>query len=438
MASDVIVVGSGIAGLTAAWYLKKAGFAPVVLESDSRVGGRMTSDKFDGFVMDRGAQFLSSGYKTLIPLIGEVGLARDLRPTSPLGAIVRDSRVRRIDASNPFSLLNSGLLSLADFLRMGWRSLLLAPKLRRLPLDDYAAWTGLDDATADAWFRKHLGETVTDYLIEPQLQGLYFQAPEETSRAIAHMLLAFGLAKSRTLTLAGGIGSLPEAIAERVTVKLDEPVREIRQDGNAVVVTSAKSEYRPRWCVSAVPATTAKTLINEPDGRERGLLDTGYSTTINIGIGLGPGFSAPPVLQGVYGLLIPKRERRCIAAISLESNKDSGRVPGGELLDVMLSGDAGRRMIDRPDPEIESAVLDELETYFPGAGKARLFTRIVRWRDAEPLSPVGRSSLIADYRAGWTPGRRILLAGDYVGFPYTDSAAHSGKWAAEKILQHDG
>ena len=304
-----------------------------------------------------------------------------------------------------------------------------------MSLSDYAEWVGLDDATAEAWFHENLGQNITDYLIEPQLQGLYFQAPEETSRAIAHMVLAFALRRGKTLTLVNGIGSLPEAIARHVPVRLDEPAREIRRDGNEVVVTSSKSSYRARWCIVAATATAAKKILRDPDRRERRLLDTEYSSTVNMAIGLGSDFAIPPVLRDVYGLLIPKRERRCIAAVAMELNKDKGRAPEGELLDVMLSGDSGKDLVDQPDEVIEDAVFGELETYLPGIRRARKFTHIVRWKDAEPMSPVGRSRLISDYKTGWTGGRGILLAGDYLGFPYTDSAAHTGKWAADRVLE---
>lgn len=59
----VIVIGAGIAGLTAAYYLWKQGMDVEVLESSSRVGGRMTSDTSEGYTIDRGAhfQFTSQG-----------------------------------------------------------------------------------------------------------------------------------------------------------------------------------------------------------------------------------------------------------------------------------------------------------------------------------------------------------------------------------------
>jgi phytoene dehydrogenase-like protein len=74
MMPHVIVVGAGISGLCAAYRLAEAGLRVKVLERGSRVGGRMTTDAVDGFVLDRGAQFLSSEYTVLRSLADAVGL----------------------------------------------------------------------------------------------------------------------------------------------------------------------------------------------------------------------------------------------------------------------------------------------------------------------------------------------------------------------------
>ncbi len=66
MNKNIAVVGAGIAGLTAAYYLKKFGYSVTVYEAANRVGGRMTTDKVNGCLIDRGAQFLSMYYPTLM------------------------------------------------------------------------------------------------------------------------------------------------------------------------------------------------------------------------------------------------------------------------------------------------------------------------------------------------------------------------------------
>ena len=99
-----------------------------------------------------------------------------------------------------------------------------------------------------------------------------------------------------------------------------------------------------------------------------------------------------------------------------------------------LSGAPGAEMVKRSDRDILNCVLPEVETYFPGATKAQRFAHIVRWEEAIPKSPIGRSRNIAEYRRSWSPRRRVVLAGDYMGMPSTDGAAETGLWAATQIL----
>lgn len=80
-------------------------------------------------------------------------------------------------------------------------------------------------------------------------------------------------------------------------------------------------------------------------------------------------------------------------------------------------------------------MLPEAERYFRGLSETMRFSHFVHWPEAEPMSPIGRSQAVFAYRRGVNPSRRVILAGDYLGFPYTDSTAYTGKWAAEKIIE---
>ena len=59
---DTIIIGAGIAGLTAAKVLKATGRKIAILESADAVGGRVRTDNFNGFLLDRGFQVLLTGY----------------------------------------------------------------------------------------------------------------------------------------------------------------------------------------------------------------------------------------------------------------------------------------------------------------------------------------------------------------------------------------
>src|SRR2546425_1855484 len=73
--ADVIVIGGGIAGVAAALRLKDRGLDPLVLEAESRVGGRMTTDRVNGFVIDRGVTLLGNGFVRMRSLVRRLGLS---------------------------------------------------------------------------------------------------------------------------------------------------------------------------------------------------------------------------------------------------------------------------------------------------------------------------------------------------------------------------
>ena len=81
-----------MAGLSAAYRLRQAGVDVTVLESSDHVGGRLGTDSRDGYMIERGAQLITSTYRNALGLVKELGLEAELKPTSPWMAIVKDGK----------------------------------------------------------------------------------------------------------------------------------------------------------------------------------------------------------------------------------------------------------------------------------------------------------------------------------------------------------
>jgi protoporphyrinogen/coproporphyrinogen III oxidase len=105
--TPVIIVGAGIAGLTAAWQLRKQGIDVLVLEANLEVGGRMCSIQQDDALIDCGAQFLSSAYTIIPQLIKEMKLSSEFLPTDELVGFVTKRDIVAFHPRKPWQLLAS-------------------------------------------------------------------------------------------------------------------------------------------------------------------------------------------------------------------------------------------------------------------------------------------------------------------------------------------
>lgn len=430
---SVIVVGAGIAGLTAGYRLSKAGFDVTILEASECIGGRMSTDRYNGYLIDRGAQFLSDGYSAINELISELGLTQ--RRVSGWAGIVRNGLVRRIHARRPWTIATSGLINWGDAFRMACASAALAGMTWRIPLSDYSRWSALDHETAEKWISSTFGQNALQFIFEPMLEGLFFQAPDQMSRAWPSVLWNFGLRGKRATAIVGGLGSLPEALARKANVRLNTPVEKIDANGLGIKVKTQQRLLQSDFVVLATTPSAAREIYSPAQEVEKRLIRTGFSSTINISLALRESIPNEMVDERIYGLLIPRRERKAIASVGIESRKIDQYVPQGELLNVMLSGSAGARLLHATDKQVLAEVLPELECYFPGIAGRIEFERISRWAEAEPLSPIGRSRDLREYRRIWHPRLKVILAGDYMSIPCTEGAAESGNWAANTLIK---
>jgi protoporphyrinogen/coproporphyrinogen III oxidase len=428
----VIVVGAGMAGLAAAYRLRKAGVDVTVLEASDHVGGRVRTDSRDGYKIERGAQLITSTYRNALGLVKELGLESELRPTSPWMAIVKDGRPRRMPSGAMFPIyaLTSGLVSLPDLARFIWHT----TKLHWPPVDNYAAWAEYDDEDTAKWCAPRMGRAA-DYLVEPLVAGGLLCEVEETSRAATLATLALtDNGRGKEMTLVRGMGSLPEALAAKIDVKLESPVKSIEVRDDGAVVQLSGEQLRADHVVLAATAPIAAQLYSGGDEVERRLMATEYAQGVKIGLATSRHWRNEPGLKDVWAFLVPRPDRQLVSSATLESAKDITGVPDGEMLNLFVKTAAASALMDLSDDEIVAKVLPDIERFFPGASSTRRFAEIGRLPHALPKSPVGHSRDLAEYRKSRPSSRRVLLAGDYMGLPHFESAIETGQWCAEAIL----
>jgi phytoene dehydrogenase-like protein len=255
-ATDVIVVGAGLAGLAAAHHLLDGGLRVTVLEAADRVGGRMATDTVDGFRLDRGPQLVNSAVPELRRLPG----LRDL-PLAPLapGLLLRTAgRGHRVGdprtARAAFNSARAPLGSPFDRARFG-----TAPdRLAAACADRLAARP--ETATALALTGRGFAPRTVEVFLRPLLSALLGDPGLGTSSRVAEVVLR-GYARGRTCLPAGGAAAVPERLAAALpagTVRLGVRADRVAANG---VHTADGAQLPCRAVVVATDARTAGVLL---------------------------------------------------------------------------------------------------------------------------------------------------------------------------------
>jgi len=267
--TKIIVVGAGIAGLTAAYHLNKAGNDVTVLEAEDHVGGRMYTIEWEGFQINPGAQFFTGADKYLLEMTEQLGLSDQLKIRFDDGlyfAIYRNEHIYPVNFLSIGSYLSWKGVSLKARLAM----VKLMPYLMRYMGQDVYHMErapGDDIQSFEEFFRQHISSEMFDYWAYPTFQTNCSYDGKDFSRK-AFLTIMMGYMNSKTYQLDGGIGALPEAIAKQMDVILGARVTQIGWGDDGVSVRFQRSgeaqNLTAERLVVAVPGFKVLDFIPEP------------------------------------------------------------------------------------------------------------------------------------------------------------------------------
>ncbi|OQD56305.1 amine oxidase [Streptomyces phaeoluteigriseus] len=263
---DTVVVGAGLAGLACALDLCRAGRSVALLEASDGVGGRMRTDRRDGFLLDRGFQVFNTSYPQVKRRLNLRNL--QLRPFTP-GIIARTSTgdVRLADPTRQpraaRSLLPGRVLPAGDLAAMG------ALTARDALLPAALLKHGPDRSTAAALSRAGLSERTVSEILRPFLSGVFLEDRLETSARFFHLVWR-SMVRGTLCLPAHGVGAVPAQLADGLpegVLRLETPVDMLTPEG--VLLTDGRELPAASVVVATDAATAARLLpgLDAPAGR---------------------------------------------------------------------------------------------------------------------------------------------------------------------------
>ncbi len=460
--SRVVIIGGGIAGLSAAYRLTQTApeWAITLIESDTRLGGKIMTERVDGFVIEGGPDTFLSLKPRGLGLCCELGLEERLHGTSEK---IRRTYVMRGDKLHELPDGLTGLIP-SRFGPMARTSLISPLGKLRIGLDYLIPPRSANgDESLAAFVERRLARDLYDRLIEPLMSGIYAGDGKQLSLAatfpqlrqteLDHGGLIKGMLASKKkapaprpgarrwaafLTPTTGLAEIVEALETKlhgVDVRLGQRVARVEaaSHGHRVVLENGDS-ISTDAVILATPAFAAADLVADLDlEMAYALREIPYVSTATVSVAY-PLADIPRPLDG-YGYIIPRAENRPILACTWTSTKFPHRAPEGFGLIRAFIGRAGQEgALDGTDDDLLTLVRDELRRTM-GITAPPVLHRVFRWPKAMPQYTLGHLDRLAaiDKRLAAHPG--LFVAGNaYRGIGIPDCIA-SGEQAAEKAFQ---
>ena len=468
----VAIIGGGISGLAAAFFLRDHGVAVTVLEGSPRLGGKLAVSEVGGVAVDEGAEALLARRPEGTDLIGAVGLAGRLElPGTTAAGIWTRGRLHPLPKrqfmgvpADMAELQSSGILSDAGLTR--------ARDDLRLPVTPRDG-----DVSVGSYVGARFGPELVDRLVDPLLGGVYAGRSGELSFEATLGGLAQASRQHRSLaeaaasllpapagpgrppatarpvftTLSGGLGTLPPAVAAQsgATVRTGAMVRELARtahpEGEGWRLTVGPTRA-PEWLdadavIIAVPGRPASRLLAPVAGAAAAASALGeveYASMAIVTLAYRAG--AFPARPEGSGYLVPAVDGRPVKAVTFSTVKwpylRAGEA-GLEIVRCSVGRIGEEAVLQRDDAELAGLAAADLAAATGVRGEPA-DVRVSRWGGALPQYTVGHVDRVRRIRASVAGQPGLAVCGavyDGVGIP---ACIASARLAADQVLAYLG
>ena len=417
--SRVVVVGGGLAGLTAARRLAADGFDVTVFERHEDVGGRVRSRRGDGFVFDRGFQVLFTAYPAARRELDLTAL--DLRSFSPGGVVCRgDRRSVLADPLRDPGALTQTLFNTEISTMDKLRTLRLRVDVRAKSIEEI--FSGPDATIEQYLYARGFSERYVERFVRPFYGGITLDRSLSTSKRVFEFTFKM-LSEGKTVVPARGMGAITEQLAERAIahdarIVTETPVNGIEVgdaevgvnipgetvDADAAVVATDPKSATELTGVDAVP-TQSKGCVTQYFG-----VPPGHPLADSDRIHLNAAGEIPTTVAPMSGAApeYAPDDRALVAATTV-----------------------GRR--DETNSDLETQVRDAVAGWYPSASLGDFeLLRTDRIDFGQFAQPPGVHDNLPSARA---PDGPVYLAGDYTHDSSINGALESGKATADAVTE---
>jgi oxygen-dependent protoporphyrinogen oxidase len=464
----VVIIGGGIAGLAAAFYLRDEPVKVTVLEGSPRVGGKLSASDVAGVAMDEGAEALLARRPEGIELITATGLGDALVPAGVTSSAIYTRGAMRALPRRQFMGVP------ADIDELAATGVVSEPGVARARNEAPVAEPARDDESVTAYVGRRLGAEVVDRLVDPLLGGVYAGRSEDLSFAATLGPLAAVAAKYPTLTeavssllppspaasgdpaaskpaplfvsLTTGLGALPDALvkASGADVRTSAMVRELARTPTGwrlTIGSAADPQYLDADAVIiAAPAVPASRLLSGTDPVASAALgEIPYASMAIVTLAFrAQDFPAQDSqARARSGYLVPAVDGRAVKAATFSTVKWPHLAAQAPVHVVRCSlgriGDVA--VLQRDDKDLADLAEAEVSEVI-GITARSIAQRVTRWGGALPQYNVGHLDRVARIRQAVARHPGLAVAGaayDGVGIPACAATARS---AADQVMAH--
>lgn len=448
----IVIVGGGISGLSLAYFLleQMPSLDIVILESKEKAGGKIWTEKVDGFLCEGGVNgFLDNRPRTL-ELVEKLAITSMRSSEKARKRYIFSEEKLHLLPESPRSFFTSNILSIYGRLRILYET--FVPRKAE------------DDETLADFARRRLGKEAYEKLIDPMASGIYAGDPEKMSlkscfprihtlesqygSLIKAMIKLKKEAKKSGKTVGTGPGGVltsfhdgMEAIVNALKGRLGERLKTNcnvvsidRTDGTYNIYLSDNSSIDTETVIVATPAHVSSKILKNMDKQLSIILDKIYYPSISV-VCLGYRRDTLQHPLNGFGFLVPYREKRRVLGTLWDSSIFPNRAPEGHVLLRSMIG--GARMSDlakENDEVLIQIVMEELRDIM-GIHEAPVFMRVYRHEKGIPQYSPGHEKRLEDIYENTSKFKGFYLTGNaYYGIGINDCVENSYK-LAERIVK---